>query len=145
MCFLASSNSDEWESIVFFAQSLPLSILLGRAQPNPSALCRQPTHHIQMAHTHTHTHAHTHIAGCLGGDCLLIYKRHFVFTGAASKFQRLVHVSSWWQWHSFFLLFIEINTNKPRLKMVSTILTLQINIPYCACTVGLCSLAETEH
>ena len=37
------------EHCVFFAQSLPLSILLSRAQPNPSALCRQPTHHIQMA------------------------------------------------------------------------------------------------
>ena len=76
------------EHCVFFAQSLPLSILLSRAQPNPSALCRQPTHHIQMAQWPTHT------AGCLYGDCLPLYKRHFVVTGAASKFHRLVHVSS---------------------------------------------------
>lgn len=55
--YLALSNAATSErALCFFAQSLPLSILLGRAQPIPSALCRQPTHHIQMAlvaHTHS--------------------------------------------------------------------------------------------
>lgn len=71
-----------WEHCVF-AQSLPLSILLGCGQPNPSALCRQPTHHIQMALWPTHT------AGPPYGDYLLPYKRHFVSMGAAYRFQRL--------------------------------------------------------
>lgn len=109
--------------LCLFAQSLPLSIL-GRAQPNPSAVCRQPTHHIQMAQWPTHT------ACFLYGDFLLPYKRHFVFMRAASKFQRPVHVSAWWQGHSFsgFYLYIkELHTFKA-LSLFSTDLYSLLNI-----------------
>lgn len=123
LCYLALSDTATSERalcLVFFAQSLPLSILLGRAQPNPSALCRQPTHHIQMAQwpTHTQQAASMETVCYRTKDTLFLWEQH---PSSRDLFMCQVDGSD-----GPFLgrLFIEIYTSRSHtLKVVSADLT----------------------
>lgn len=113
-------------ALCFFAQSLPLSILLGRAQP----LCYVDSPLITFKWpSGPHTHTHTHTARWLCGDRRLSYKRHFCFLFLGEQHSSLRDLFMCWVGGLAPFLGFSLNVAETWKESQPT-----INVLYCACT-----------